>query len=152
VNNVDILFENTIEPEWINNVDSFINKLLMKLEIDNWEFSVTFCDTNFIRNLNKKYRDKDSVTDVLTFCIDDEPFPFIDNIEMETKGDIIISLCAVKKNADYFNVLLNEELKRVLIHGILHLMGMNHDDNSPDQEMLKFQEEILNELLEEKII
>lgn len=59
-------------------------------------------------------------------------------------GDIIISLDTVEKNSKYFNVDKNEELIRLLILGILHLYGMTHESNDPDQEMLIKQEELLN--------
>jgi len=64
-------------------------------------------------------------------------------------GDIVISIDTLFRNADEFNVAVDEELKRLLIHGILHLSGMDHSDNSPEQEMLKLQESILTDLLKE---
>jgi len=51
------------------------------------------------------------------------------------------------KNAEEFSVSPDEELKRLLVHGILHLAGYDHSDNSPEQEMLKLQESILSGLL-----
>jgi len=60
-------------------------------------------------------------------------------------GDIVISLDSLRSNAETFNVTMNEELKRLLIHGILHLSGMDHSDNDPQQEMLQLQEKILKE-------
>jgi rRNA maturation RNase YbeY len=66
-------------------------------------------------------------------------------------GDIIISLHTLGENAEYFGVEEEEELKRLLIHGILHLSGMDHSDNSPEQEMLIYQEKILTRLSGVKI-
>ena len=54
-------------------------------------------------------------------------------------------LDSLKSNAETFHVSVNEELKRLLIHGTLHLSGMDHSDNSPQQEMLQLQEKILGE-------
>ena len=67
-------------------------------------------------------------------------------------GDIVISVDTLKKNANYFSVSENEELKRLIIHSILHLSGMDHSDNSKDQPMLVLQEDILKLFNDIKII
>ncbi len=151
MNNIDILVENIEMPRWIGSAESFISKVLKIIEIENWEFSVTFCDNAFIRELNRNYRDKDSATDVLTFAQDDDPLPFEFNEAVHNAGDIIISLHTLGENAEYFGVEENEELKRLIIHGILHLQGMDHSDNSPTQEMLIYQEKLMDELTKVKI-
>jgi probable rRNA maturation factor len=58
-------------------------------------------------------------------------------------GDIVISLDMLTQNARYFSVSENDELKRLLVHGILHLEGMDHEDNDPARPMLVLQEQIL---------
>lgn len=151
MNNIDILVENIDLPFGISRSEAFIVRVLELLDVDNWEFSVTFCDNDFIRNLNREYRDKDNATDVLTFAQDDDPLPFETNAAVHNAGDIIISLHALGENVEYFDVEEDEELKRLIIHGILHLKGMDHSDNSPNQEMLIFQEKLLEELTEVKI-
>lgn len=151
MNSFDILTENIDEPEWLERAEGFIISLLEILEIDNWEFSLTFCDNGFIRDLNRDYRGKDSPTDVLTFVQDDEPLPFGGTGNLHFAGDIIISLHTLGENAEYFDVEEEEELKRLIIHGVLHLSGMDHSDNSPEQEMLIFQEKLLRQLSEVKI-
>lgn len=151
MNSFDILFENIKEPEWVIKIRPFIDKLLLRLKIDYWEFSITFCNDSFIRQLNKDYRSKDTATDVLTFAQDDNPVPFADLDELHNAGDIIISLDTLGENAEYFGVEEQEELKRLLIHGILHLMGMNHSNNSPEQEMLIYQEKLMVDLVKVKI-
>lgn len=123
-------------------VENFISEVLNGLKLKNWDISLLFCDDTFIRTLNKQYRGIDSPTDVLSFEQGDEYF----DEDGETRfmaGDIVISLDSLKFNAEEFNVEINEELKRLIVHGILHLNGMDHSDNSPEQEMLKFQEELL---------
>lgn len=129
-------------PSWIGLVEPFMTKVLDRLDIDNWELSVLFCSDPFIADLNKKYRNMDGPTDVLSFEQGDE---YIDDEDITwfNAGDIVISLDALKKNAEQFEVPVNEELKRLLVHGILHLDGMDHENNSPEQEMLQFQEHLL---------
>lgn len=148
--------ENISEPEWISSVEPFVQKSLDKIGYDGEEISVLFCNDEFMRGLNKNYRKIDAPTDVLSFengaeYQDDEGSWF-------EAGDIVISLDTLPKNAEYFNVNKNTELKRLLIHGILHLNGMDHGEEHieknvpPVCEMLKLQEEVLSELAEEIII
>ena len=123
-------------------VENFISELLNDLNLKNWDISLLFCNDAFIQNLNKQYRDIDSPTDVLSFEQGDEYFDDAGETRFMA-GDIVISLDSLRFNAEEFNVEINEELKRLIVHGILHLNGMDHSDNSPEQEMLKFQEELL---------
>ena len=123
-------------------VENFISEVLNELNLKNWDISLLFCDDAFIQNLNKQYRDIDSPTDVLSFEQGDEYFDEAGETRFMA-GDIVISLDSLRSNAEEFNVDINEELKRLIVHGILHLNGMDHSDNSPEQEMLKFQEELL---------
>lgn len=123
-------------------VENFISEVLNELNLKNWDISLLFCDDAFIQNLNKQYRDIDSPTDVLSFEQGDEYFDDAGETRFMA-GDIVISLDSLRFNAEEFNVDINEELKRLIVHGILHLNGMDHSDNSPEQEMLKFQEKLL---------
>jgi len=129
-------------PVWLDRVVPFIEKVLKRLDIENWELSVLFCRDPFIANLNSQYRDIEGPTDVLSFEQGDE---YIDDSDTTwfNAGDIVISLDTLRKNAELFGVSENDELKRLLVHGILHLDGMDHEDNSPEQEMLQFQEHFL---------
>ncbi|EFW36449.1 rRNA maturation RNase YbeY [Treponema phagedenis] len=148
-NRVFISTENLIDdPLWLPKVESFLLKVLERMEIQNWDLSVVFCNDEFIHTLNKTYRHIDSPTDVLSFENGEKYF----NEDGEARilaGDIIISLDSVKANAYAFHVSIDEELRRLLIHGVLHLFGMDHTDNSPEQEMLQLQEKILAETAEE---
>lgn len=140
--------EEVERPSWFCNVEPFVEKVLAKLKIDNWELSILFCNDEFIADLNKQYRNVEGATDVLSFEQGDE---YVDENDFVwfSAGDIVISLETLQTNCTSFNVTPNEELKRLLVHGVLHLNGMDHSDNSPEQEMLVFQEKILLELAEE---
>jgi probable rRNA maturation factor len=94
-----------------------------------------------MRELNRQFRGKDEATDVLSF-------PCGETIEEEGEeryipGDIVISLETLAVNAVYFKVDQNEELRRLLIHGVLHLDGMDHAGTSASEPMLQIQEHIL---------
>lgn len=150
------LGEDVIEPVWFNNVEPFIQTVLQKLNYDNEEISVLFCSDEFIKELNSQYRNIDSATDVLSFENGEE---YEDEEGLwKNVGDIAISLETLPKNAEYFEVDTNTELKRLIIHGILHLNGMDHGEEHiekgvvPTDEMLVLQENLLSDLIEEKII
>lgn len=144
------------EPVWLCKVEPFVQKALKRIGYDGEELSLLFCDDAFIQELNKNYRQIDSATDVLSFENGDE-------YEDEEgtwfcAGDIIISVETFPKNAAYFEVDENSELKRLLVHGLLHLNGMDHGDEhiekgvAPEGEMLVLQEQILEELKDEILI
>lgn len=142
--------EGMASPAWIPAVEPFVAKVLSSLDLEGWELSVLFCSDDFIRNLNAQYRTIDAPTDVLSFeqgdeYVDDEGHTWF------SAGDIVISLSALMRNCEDFSVTPDEELKRLLVHGILHLDGMDHTDNSPEQEMLKLQESLLESLSSERV-
>lgn len=150
------LGEDVTEPVWFNKVEPFIQTVLQKLNYDNEEISVLFCSDEFIKELNSQYRNIDSATDVLSFENGEE---YEDEEGLwKNVGDIAISLETLPKNAEYFEVDTNTELKRLIIHGILHLNGMDHGEEHiekgvvPTDEMLILQENLLSDLMEEKII
>ena len=86
------------------------------------EVSVTFCDDEHILEVNNEYLGHDYYTDIITFdyCEDDV-----------LNGDLVISLDTVHSNAELFGKAYDEELHRVIIHGILHLCGLN--DKGPGE-------------------
>ncbi len=145
------------QPEWLGNVEPFMQKLAKELSFDGQEVSVLFCDDAIIQELNKNYRNIDSATDVLSFE-NGETFKDEDGVDWLLAGDIAISVDTLKKNAEYFECDVDSELKRLLLHGFLHLNGYDHGEEhiekgkKPECEMLKLQEEILLKLKGEKII
>lgn len=145
---VDVQALDIEPPSWIEQIDPFIQLVLKALDYKKEaELSITFTNDAQIRILNNEYRGKDSATDVLSFC-QNEGFEFdIPGIPLAL-GDIVISIDTLRTNSEYFNENYFIELQRLVIHGILHLMGMDHSDNDPTQPMLIKQEEILSSLKE----
>ena len=119
---------NNLTSVLINN--SFFKKVarivLNKEKRNNLELSVAFVNKNKIKELNKKYRDKDRPTDVLSFS----QLEFIGKKSKAKKmlGEIIICPQEVKKNATKFKMSFEEEMINCLIHGILHLIGYDHEN------------------------
>lgn len=128
-------------------------KILDALEVKKpVEFSVTFVDDDAIRKLNKQYRDKDEATDILSFVQadnkDDVAWPQEEE-EANVLGDMVISLSSMRRNSERFGVSEDEELHRLLVHGVLHLLGWNHATNDVEQEpMLQKQEALLKKVRE----
>jgi probable rRNA maturation factor len=146
MNRVEFRSEGIPLPSWTGKAGIFAGSIIDKLGMKNWDLSVLFCNNRYIKTLNKRYRSKDEPTDVLSFPLGEKSPAgrFI-------AGDIVISLEALEENAVFFNVSPDEELRRLLVHGILHLAGENHKTNKTGEPMLKTQEELLS-LARERII
>jgi probable rRNA maturation factor len=147
MNIIDINYENSPNLNTNSSISKFCDIILRRLDINDWEISILICDDLAIQKLNSQFRFKNEPTDVLSFTQDLIP---VDGTIYA--GDIVISMETLNKNSISFKVALDEELKRVLIHGILHLKGMDHATNSKEEQMLQFQETILNELSGDHII
>lgn len=81
------------------------------------EIAFVFCSDEYLLTINKQYLKHDTLTDIITFDYSKEDF------KMPVSGDIFISIERVKENAIRFSKSFEEELHRVIIHGILHLLG-----------------------------
>ena len=130
----------------------FARKVLVRLGRDNRDLSVLLCDDSIISDLNSRYRGKAEPTDVLSFAQGEGEIIPPDNDRRRLLGDIVISLDTLRKNARRFGISEDEELRRLLIHGILHLDGMDHKSNRKTEPMLQLQEKILADLEGEHIL
>ena len=95
------------------------------------DISIIFCSDNYILDINMKYLQHDYFTDVITFdyCGGDK-----------LSGDLFISVDTVRENAKLYNTDFNDELNRVMVHGILHLIG--YDDHSQkDKQLIRKKED-----------
>lgn len=91
--------------------------------------STIFCNDAYLLEINQKYLDHDTFTDIITFQYTDKPI----------SGDLFISIERVKENADNLGLPFDNELHRVIIHGVLHLCG--YQDKTEDQAQLMRQKE-----------
>ena len=139
----------TIEPEdfpFLDFVRTTLDSFLSYFN-ERRDFSVTFLSDEEIHRLNREYRNIDSPTDILTFRLADGEDEFPIHEEDEELGDIFISLESMKRNAVEFHVEENEELRRLLLHGLMHLRGWDHETNDFKIEpMLIEQERILSQV------
>ncbi len=129
-------------------VQTIFTKASTLIEIKKGEISISFVSKEQMRMYNKQFRDKDESTDILSF-VNEEDEEFI-TIETEPiVGDIVISLDDMLQNCEYFNVDRNNELIRLLVHGLLHLHGHDHATNEMSEPMLQLQEEIVKKIEKE---
>lgn len=95
------------------------------------DISFIFCSDNYLLNINKQYLNHDTLTDIITFDYSNN------DPKTPVSGDIFISIERVKENASTFSKSLNDELHRVIIHGVLHLLGYKDKTKIAKAEMTK---------------
>ncbi|MNB87833.1 Endoribonuclease YbeY [compost metagenome] len=127
-----------------------------KLEgVDDGEVDLTFVDNERIHELNREYRGIDRPTDVLSFALnesgEDEPeivYEVEDSSEdiPDMLGDIIISVTRAKEQAEEYGHSLERELGFLFVHGFLHLLGYDHQDEASEAEMMGKQEQVLSQV------
>lgn len=144
--------------------ESFFEKVLQQtlkhLELDiQAEVSLLLVNNEEIRQLNREYRDKDYATDVLSFpLIELNPFDrtsyanaLEQNVDPGTRevvlGDIVISAEKAIEQAQEYGHSVQRELGFLMVHGLLHLLGYDHEKDSENEQMMnQLQESILLEL------
>nr|WP_207952296.1 rRNA maturation RNase YbeY [Paenibacillus turpanensis] len=120
--------------------------------IETGEVSLTFVDNETIHELNRQYRGIDKPTDVLSFAIQEDGegeidimFEEDDNLDdmQDLLGDIIISVPKAKEQSEEYGHSLERELGFLFLHGFLHLIGYDHEDEASEKVMNDKQEAIL---------
>ena len=134
-----------IEPkQWFDSLPLISNAVFAHHSVENVECSLIFCDNAYSAELNQQYRNIDGPTDVLSFCADEgDQIPGSGEEDIHYLGDIVISLEYVEENAKHFSVPVEQEIRRVVIHGLLHLLGHTHASNDDSEPMLQLQEKIV---------
>lgn len=114
-------------------------------ETDNAEVSVSYISNEEIQSINRDYRGKDSVTDVISFALEDDEENLMHEEAELTLGDILIAHKVAASQAEDYNHSLERELLFLALHGFLHLMGYDHMNDEDEHEMNMLQDEILND-------
>ena len=115
----DFLLENEAHYE------AWISRIIESEGFEEGEINYIFCDDEYLHKINLEYLTHDTLTDIISFDYT------VGNL---IQGDIFVSIERVQDNASDFNVSFEEELKRVLSHGVLHYCG--YKDKSPKDEAL----------------
>jgi probable rRNA maturation factor len=142
---IEIAVDGIAAPRWRKRLSRFCATALTAAGFPQWEISILLCDDERITTLNGRYRGMPRPTDVLSFPGE------VEVTRGAVAGDIAISLDTLRRNAVAFGVSEEEELKRLTVHGILHLAGMDHG-RGKGRKMLALQEKLLERLKAERII
>ncbi|ANQ64399.1 rRNA maturation RNase YbeY [Staphylococcus equorum] len=134
-----------VKSEWLTQIDKLLTFAKEQEQIDrDAELSVTFVDKTEIQKINKMYRDKDKVTDVISFALEEDE-PEIIGLDMpRVLGDIIICTDVAQEQAASYGHSFERELGFLALHGFLHLLGYDHIDEQDEKEMFGRQDQILN--------
>ena len=129
MNDVVIFYDHPTPPIIENNLKSLCREVLISKGFEKYTLSIIFVDDEKLKQMKKKYFNQDLYTDVIAFDLSEN--------EEELDGEIYISFDAIKINSDLYKTNINNELQRIVVHGILHLMG--YEDNTKDkkEEMTK---------------
>lgn len=113
------------------------------------ELSISFVSLEDMQRLNFEYMDDDAPTDVLAFPMD-ELRPLAPGVEAQSGilGDLVFSADYIRKQAESQNVAFEDELDLLIVHGVLHCLGFDHQEEVEHKEMFELQAEILQALAE----
>ena len=112
-------------------VSSWLTNVIISENKKEGEINYIFCDDDYLHKINLEYLNHDTLTDIISFDY---------TLGNELSGDIFISIERVKDNANDFKVSFDEELKRVLVHGVLHYCGYK-DKGESDELLMRSKEE-----------
>ena len=118
-----------------DHIIQLINLSFESTKYNKVKINLIFCDNDKLNSFKRQYFDDDVLTDIVTFPIKN------DN---DLEAEIYISIEMAKINAEEFNISLNNELSRLIIHGVLHLIGFNDDTEDSKKIMFSKQEEIIS--------
>lgn len=116
-----------------------IGKIILESDFIPGPINIIFCSDKFLRRYNKKYLRHDYYTDVIAFDLSGEAGII--------EGDIYISLERIRQNARQYHVAIQKEISRVIIHGILHLVGFEDGNREAKREMEKAENSFMSKMV-----
>ena len=143
---MEILIQNNQSQHPIDETQfqSQIGQVLEKLGETDCELSLLLTDDAEIQALNKAYRDLDKATDVLSFPQDEDA---VNESGDTLLGDVVISVETAARQAEEHHLSFNEELVLLAIHGILHLLGYDHERSPQDARIMQDKTQLVFETL-----
>ncbi len=133
-----------VKAEWYEQINALLDYARTEEGInEEAELSVTFSDKDEIQSINRDYRDKDRVTDVISFAFEEQEDIFEGMDMPRILGDIIICTDVAQEQAQHYNHSFERELGFLALHGFLHLLGYDHMTEEEEKIMFSRQKEIL---------
>jgi probable rRNA maturation factor len=124
-------YENEFELSNEEQLSNWISSVIVSEDKKEGEINYIFCDDKYLLGLNEQYLNHDTLTDIISFDY---------SVGKELHGDIFISTERVLENAAEFKVSFEEELKRVMVHGVLHYCGYK-DKSEEDEKLMRSKED-----------
>ncbi|MBC2843881.1 rRNA maturation RNase YbeY [Winogradskyella flava] len=122
---INFNYETNFELEETDQISQWISNAIIEENCKEGEINYIFCSDDYLHKINVEFLKHDTLTDIISFDY---------SVGKELHGDIYISVDRVKENAKEFNVKFDDELARVLIHGVLHYCG--YKDKSDEEACL----------------
>lgn len=146
---MEVYIENTqnkipVNRNLVTKLNETMNKAAEIHGLSNQEMSIIFVDNIQIQKINRDYRDKDQVTDVISFALNDDDTAFA--WEKNDLGDIYISLERAKEQSIDYGHSFEREVCYLAVHGLLHLLGYDHINKEDKEKMREKEEEIMAEV------
>jgi probable rRNA maturation factor len=135
-----------IEASLIEQLEKLLTIAAQSEDWEDGEVALTFVDNERIHELNLEYRGIDRPTDVLSFSMlegEDSEGEWLDEDEIPLLGDIVISVPKAIEQSEQLGHSREREIGFLFVHGFLHLIGYDHQDEPSEQEMFAKQEHIL---------
>ncbi|MGH7860576.1 MAG: rRNA maturation RNase YbeY [Candidatus Binatia bacterium] len=120
--------------------------MLEELGLGDAELSVLLTDDADIHRLNHQYRKRDRPTDVLSFSLREGRFGGVSG----ALGDVVISLDTARRQAEEYGFSLPAEVDRLLVHGVLHLAGYDHERSAGEARRMQRKERRLRQMIEQR--
>lgn len=131
--NISVMRQGTrARPVTVETVTRWSEAMLRAMGLKRAELSVLLCDDETIHGLNKGYRKKNKPTDVLAFALREGE---LGHLAGDALGDVVISLDTAKRQAEAQGIAPREEVRMLLAHGILHLLGWDHQTDDEEVRM-----------------
>lgn len=128
---IDFNYETDFALENEDVISSWLSKVIVSEDKKEGEINYIFCDDEYLLKINLEYLNHDTLTDIISFDY---------SMGNELNGDIFVSVERVGDNANDFKVSFEEELRRVLVHGILHYCGYK-DKTTSDEQIMRSKED-----------
>ncbi len=141
---IDEPFQESVQEDWVHQA---VQKVLILEDIsDSVELSLLITDDTTVHELNRTYRGIDETTDVLAFAFqEDTEFPSISD-GMTHLGEVVISCPQATKQAEDLGHSLKDEISILVVHGVLHLLGHDHESSEDEEQMRAREAEVLAKL------
>ena len=127
---INFNFEIDFELHEDKRISTWISDTIITENRKEGEINYIFCDDNYLHKLNVEFLNHDTLTDIISFDY---------SVGNELHGDIFISIDRIKENAKEYGISVSDELRRVMVHGVLHYCGYK-DKTTEDSKLMRDKE------------